>query len=367
MSTVQKEDGVLEIQIGLIFAQMALVLGAGYMTLRVAGKPGNETILTHIRTFSGGVFMGMALIHMLPEAVMDVNEGYPDYHELPYTTFVLGYLMILAIEKVVMDAHAMMHDHGEEGHGGHDHGHGHGQGEDDEGNGTAHSGHGTHRSSVRLSDRERIMKLSGIGASNTSNALSMDGDYVAMPDDPESHGGHNGGEAAVDAGKLTAYVLFFALSFHAIIEGVAIGLQTSFNTMLTLGIGVLLHMWAEGVAIAAALNKANRGFKQSMVLLVMFAAASPVGIIIGIIVSESADALVNGILMSIAAGTFVYVACNEIISEEFETSKHRRSKFCALLMGLLIITIIGLVFPHDHDHGDHGGGANSTTSHDHHH
>lgn len=108
--------------------------------------------------FSGGLFLAIALVHILPEAV----EGYEDYlhdHEptnttmaimggrrmkglhgdgdghfpLPFVLVFAGYTFILLVDKVMFDSHALFdHDHGHghgHGHGhahGHDHGHGHG-------------------------------------------------------------------------------------------------------------------------------------------------------------------------------------------------------------------------------------------------
>ena len=67
--------------------------------------------------FSGGVFLAVALLHILPEAVSDfANEIRPEDEPtfpLPYFLVFCGYSLILIIDKVMFDSHALLE-------GGHD-------------------------------------------------------------------------------------------------------------------------------------------------------------------------------------------------------------------------------------------------------
>lgn len=85
--------------------------------------------------FSSGIFLGIAIFHLLPEA----NEGFENYFKkekmegfitkIPIAYFLVffAFTLILFIEKVAFDPHSLIeHEHGH-GHGnGHGHGHGHG-------------------------------------------------------------------------------------------------------------------------------------------------------------------------------------------------------------------------------------------------
>jgi zinc transporter ZupT len=88
--------------------------------------------------FAAGIFMAIAFLHILPEEIeiwadMWVNVyNNPADHILPLPTLlcVAGYTLILVIDKVLFDTHALIHghDHGEgdghgHGHGDHDHDH----------------------------------------------------------------------------------------------------------------------------------------------------------------------------------------------------------------------------------------------------
>lgn len=78
-------------------------------------------ILGLANAFSGGLFMGIALFHLLPES----NEHFEDYFsqvdpdstwkKLPCTFFIafISYSLILLVEKVAFDSHSLTeHDHG---------------------------------------------------------------------------------------------------------------------------------------------------------------------------------------------------------------------------------------------------------------
>ena len=85
-----------------------------------------------VNSFAGGVFIAVALTHIMPEAA----EGWAEYNEdhdhehgslrhgdeddifpLPFVLVFVGYFLLLLIDKVLFDTHSLM-DHG------HDHGHG---------------------------------------------------------------------------------------------------------------------------------------------------------------------------------------------------------------------------------------------------
>jgi zinc transporter ZupT len=65
----------------------------------------------------------------------------------------------------------------------------------------------------------------------------------------------------------------------------------------------------------------------------------PAGIGIGIGLSSSPE-FVESIVMSLAGGTFVYIACSEILVHEFEDKQHRYLKFFFFMLGSIAITAL---------------------------
>jgi zinc transporter 1/2/3 len=68
-------------------------------------------------------------------------------------------------------------------------------------------------------------------------------------------------------------------------------------------------------------------------MMLIFSIFSPIGIIIGMILLDSA--FVEGILLAISAGTFLYISASEVIVEEFSITKYKYEKFILFLSGSL--------------------------------
>ncbi len=56
------------------------------------------------------------------------------------------------------------------------------------------------------------------------------------------------------------------------------------------------------------------------------------GISLGLILTDTSK-IVEGIILAISTGTFIYVAASEVIVEEFAVTKYRYSKFLTYLIG----------------------------------
>lgn len=70
------------------------------------------------------------------------------------------------------------------------------------------------------------------------------------------------------------------------------------------------------------------------------------GIAIGIGLKD-APALVNSIMLSLAGGTFIYIACSEILVHEFANNKNRYVKFLFFIIGSTVITLLWLLHAHE--------------------
>ena len=83
-------------------------------------------------------------------------------------------------------------------------------------------------------------------------------------------------------------------------------------------------------------------FKKIMQFILIFSLATPIGTAIGLALG-SLDDIINMIFMSIAGGTFIYVACSELIVEEFSLPGNRWFKFLAFLLGACLIGLLLLI------------------------
>ena len=121
-------------KIGFMVLVIAEALIAGLFPTWSPTCRENPKILGIANSFAGGVFLAIALCHIVPEAIetwngLDVNThvenaGTPDEEEvenekifpLPELLVFAGYTIILIIDKVLFDTHALFAD---------DHGHTH--------------------------------------------------------------------------------------------------------------------------------------------------------------------------------------------------------------------------------------------------
>lgn len=148
------------VKIAFIVVIFLLAFGTGMIPIKCKGFKGNPLIIGIANAFSGGVFLAIALIHILPEVSESYHEwAHPDEHDHPEDEHLLrhggdeedklfplpnllafcGYAFILMVDKVMFDSHALIH--------GHDHGEGHGHG-----HGHEHKDHGDHQHSHGSTD-----------------------------------------------------------------------------------------------------------------------------------------------------------------------------------------------------------------------
>lgn len=137
-------------------------------------------------------------------------------------------------------------------------------------------------------------------------------------------------------GQFTSLVLLIALGLHAAFEGMAVGLLGTMSSTLKLAFSILIHKFAESLSITISMQKSGMTARQIVIYSLIFASMTPLGTILGIFVNGMSE-LVNIVFMSLAVGTFLYVACSELIIEEFQVRDHKWLKLAAFYGGAIFI------------------------------
>ena len=105
-------------------------------------------------------------------------------------------------------------------------------------------------------------------------------------------------------------------------------------------IAIVIHKGAAGSSLGISLVKTfPDNFRLCRQLVTIFAIATPLGVGIGMGVANAGD-IYEIIFSSIAAGSFLYIACSEVIVEEFSVPGYRYIKLFAFLLGASIITML---------------------------
>ena len=146
----------------------------------------------------------------------------------------------------------------------------------------------------------------------------------------------------IPTSSITPYILLVALSVHSIFEGIALGVMNTIKECSILFSAIILHKWAAAFALGISFYKSGTEKELFIKMILLFTSFSPLGIIIGMIFSD-AGFLIKGIMLSISAGTFIYVATSEVIVEEFSLSKKTNIKYLWFLFGGLLTFILNFI------------------------
>ena len=130
---------------------------------------------------------------------------------------------------------------------------------------------------------------------------------------------------------------------------------------MQLAIGIMIHEITAAIALGTSFVKAGFTSCELFWILTVFTLITPTGIIIGMIIAEKSTALVDMIFFAISAGTFFYVACTEIIVNEFKNNKNMMWKMLSVTLGGLTIVCLWFIESEHHHHGPTGDHAHGAT------
>ena len=137
------------------------------------------------------------------------------------------------------------------------------------------------------------------------------------------------------------------------------GIQSEIKGTLFLLLAIALHKWAASLTLGISFVKSGVTKKQFITMILIFAFITPVGIALGMALTSLSNNTVAGIFLSISVGTFIYIACSEVIVDEFSNPDKKYYKFLSFLLGAAIVFALTLVevyteaghgHHHDHEH-----------------
>ncbi|KAF2880678.1 hypothetical protein ILUMI_25497 [Ignelater luminosus] len=150
---------------------------------------------------------------------------------------------------------------------------------------------------------------------------------------------------------LRCILIVLALSFHAIFEGLALGLQNSITNIWYLFTAVSIHSATILFCIGLEIFLAGTKPRTIVIHMLLLAVTSPVGVILGLTVSLTTDMHTSAksfavvFLEGLSAGTILYITFFEVLSREKERRIYslRRAAFIgagfAMMAGLECIKI----------------------------
>lgn len=156
-------------------------------------------------------------------------------------------------------------------------------------------------------------------------------------------------EEARGSSGMSAAILLGALGVHSILETMALAVaRTKFAAWLVAA-SIALHQPAESIALLVSLIRAGLNGKKLLRLLLIFTAMGPIGSLTGLFLHGSFSStpigpVLDGTLLALTAGTFVFVGATEVIPEEFEADKqHKKLKTVALIAGVALMSLFTML------------------------
>ena len=141
-------------------------------------------------------------------------------------------------------------------------------------------------------------------------------------------------------------ILFLVLAIHSIIAGMSLGLESGFMSGLVILVAIMAHKGS--AAFALGVNMVGSECDTSLVrkTIVFFSFMTPLGVLmgsyLGSVESGQSAVMFEAIFDTLAAGTFLYIATLEIITELFESNQNKPSKLMMILMGFSLMATIAI-------------------------
>lgn len=159
------------------------------------------------------------------------------------------------------------------------------------------------------------------------------------------------------------------LTLHSLLDGLALAaaVQAGSNGQAGVaglaGVGValavILHKPFDALAVATLMTMSGRSRLSRHLLNALFALATPVGaglFFLGASQFAESNAAFLGCVLAFCAGTFLCIACSDLLPELQFHSHDPLKLSIALLLGLGVAVLVGQV-EHGHDHAEHAPAA----------
>jgi len=352
--------------------------------------------LSLILSYGGGILIATSLVHILPEA----REIWPEWGFTAEMSLCCGIFLVYFVEEL---AHFLVcHDlHSPLGHHEHVDGHNHGvhvHHEEppnrcdepaavylfaEEMSRSGEHGHGHHHHHHHHHVGQHVHHHHNCGAGEQQAKL-FPAAHTHNQSEPKIIGGGNGSnnsnnkdeKGGMTAATLRSLVGLIALSIHAGLEGLSVGLGRNAADVWYLCGAVAAHKLVIAFCLGMEVRNASSspctlvttssspGFKFRYVLF--FALMTPVGIAVGTIITEflndssgeSESALV-AVLQTLASGTLLYVAFFEVVlRERARFSGKGLAQLAAVILGFATMALVE-VYIGGHDHGHHSHDCDS--------
>ncbi|XP_050233366.1 zinc transporter 3-like [Mercurialis annua] len=154
--------------------------------------------------------------------------------------------------------------------------------------------------------------------------------------------------------RVISPVLKLGILVHSVIIGISLGASQTLKTIKSLSVALVFHQCFEGIGFGGCIAQAKFKPRVVAIMTVLFSVTTPVGIIIGVFISNVYNEnsrialIVEGILNSASAGVLIYMALVDLLATDFvipEIQRNRRLQFVvhlSLLSGAASMSFLSI-------------------------
>ncbi|KAE8742551.1 hypothetical protein FOCC_FOCC011903 [Frankliniella occidentalis] len=399
--------GLVSFLIGVLPVKLASWFHFGDDVMSGKRARAHELVISLLLCFGGGVLLYTTFVHLQPE----VRQGFEGLREagllpaedmqLSELVFCAGFFLVYIVEELVhlvLDGRASRHDHedkdvvvvhrtmsirrcaangaergGEDNHGHHHHHHSNIGGpnqmiprailapgspakqaplETVVGSMAQPRAVDSARKSITSSTEGLINGGSPLGSHLGSTASFPAPDMNGHHHHHHQHHGHHhmpSGQLKdkVVPKSIRGFLTVLALSFHAVFEGLAVGLESSPSNVWYLFGAVATHKFVIAFCVGVELVTSRTKLSLILVYVATFAAVSPLGIAAGLLLGADPAAgqgVAAVVLQGMAAGTLLYVVFFEILQRERANTHSGVCQLLAIMAGFGAMLALGMTY-----------------------
>ncbi|XVF31749.1 hypothetical protein REPUB_Repub17cG0018800 [Reevesia pubescens] len=145
--------------------------------------------------------------------------------------------------------------------------------------------------------------------------------------------------------RVVSQVLEMGIVVHSVIIGISLGASDSPKTIKPLVAALTFHQFFEGMGLGGCISQAQFKFRAIAIMVLFFSLTTPVGIAIGIgisnIYNESSPTalIVEGIFNAASAGILIYMALVDLLAADFMNPKLQNNGI--LQVGASVFLLLG--------------------------
>lgn len=184
--------------------------------------------------------------------------------------------------------------------------------------------------------------------STSSGSLKIDDSEIAHllneTNDVKTH------DSSVDSMPIFRCIMIvFALSFHSIFDGVAIGLQSTPGHLIQLMLAIAMHKLLIAFVVGLQIFSETKSLKKVTMYMLPFSLMSPVALVVTAQAKIVFSDLMTGALTAISTGSLLYITFYEILLREKQSARiSGLMQFVATVCGFALMALLQSFTEHHH-------------------